>query len=507
MTEEHGYEVERLWYSPPRLEVPRGWLVYSLDFVLAAIQGCAADPLRVRRTRGWIFLGSLVCMGMAVVQAILMLLAWIPIISSLYETLARVFTRNTAGFFLRACYWKAKLRYLGQDTIIDQYVDIWGPRSISIGSRCHIDTNVRLAAGEQRHGQHGFIKIGSYVHLGPGVHIAGRGGVVVRDLVGISADAHIYSATNSIENPSDPGMLISMSHIAPHDQQHVVEGPVHIGEYAFVGMMARILPGVRVGRGAVVHANAHVTRSIPPFANYGGVASGRLIGWRRPRRLSSRLAGQIATLSETEELLPGVGRIRQVLDPGECSTLEAVMDLHFEAFAAGVTTQLGRSFVYRYYRAMVASDDSALWVAEQNGEVIGFLGVTKNRRRFESVNRSGQARLLAAWRLVTLRLSPGAVIRAYRKKHLSREYAVTAELLSIVVAPSARRLGLGRRFLDAWMKDLRAAGIPTFLVFTDNIEGLNFYQKYGGECLFKFRMGSLWSACFRFDVEQPTASG
>lgn len=281
--------IAEMWYVPARIPTPKGWLVYSLDLVLATLQGCMADPSKVRRTplrlaAGWIILAL-----MAVGQTIIMALASIPVVSWFVETFCRVFTRNGAGFFFRACYWKAKLKHLGQDTIIDQYVEIWGAKNVSIGSNCHIDTNVRLGAGERSQGQHGSIEIGDFVHLGPGVHIAGRGGVRIGDFVGISANAHLYSATGVVLRPEDPGQLISMSHMAPHDQQHVYEAPIEIGEYAFIGIMARVMPGVTVGRGAIVHANAEVTRSIPSFANFGGVSGGRQIGWRRPRRPSPHL--------------------------------------------------------------------------------------------------------------------------------------------------------------------------------------------------------------------------
>ncbi len=287
--------IAETWYVPARLPAQRGWLVYSLDLVLATLQGCMADPSKVRRTPLRLAAGWIVLALMGIGQAVVMALAVIPVVSWFVETCCRVFTRNSLGFFFRACYWKAKLRHLGQDTIIDQYVEIWGAKNVSIGSNCHIDTNVRLGAGERSQGQHGSIEIGDFVHLGPGVHIAGRGSVKVGDFVGVSANAHLYSATGVVLRPQDPGQLISMSHMAPHDQQHVFEAPIEIGEYAFIGIMARIMPGVTVGRGAIVHANAELTRSIPPFANFGGISGGRQIGWRRPRRRSPHLQGDERT--------------------------------------------------------------------------------------------------------------------------------------------------------------------------------------------------------------------
>ncbi len=502
---EDGRAIERLWYIPPRPVPPQGFLVYSRDFILAAMQGRITAPHQVSRAWYWQILAILVLSIMGLVQAVLMLLALLPITSCLLETLSRVFTRNAAGFFLRACYWKAKLKYLGQDTIIDQSVEIWGPAAVSIGSQCHIDTNVRLAAGERRQQQHGWITIGDCVHLGPGVHIAGRGGVKIGDFVGIMANSHLYSATGVLLHPSDPGRLISMTHMAPHDQQHVVEAPIHIDDYACVGMMSRIMPGVRVGRGAVVHANAELSQDVPAFANVGAIPRGRQIGWRKPRRPSPFLIRAAAALeteiAAVEETGPAAGiRIRELLDSNEAATIGQVIGLHVQAFPDGVTTQLGRRFLHQYYVAMVNSHGGSLWIAERDGEVCAFLGCATDRFAFERAHRSGAARMLAMWRFLTFRLSPTAVLRSLRKKRLAHAASDRAELLSIVVSPTLRRSGLGKRFLNIWLQRLRLANIGEFIVFTDNPEGIGFYEKYGGETLFKFQMRSVWSACYRFRV-------
>ncbi|HKQ46828.1 MAG TPA: acyltransferase [Phycisphaerae bacterium] len=278
--------IGRQWYTAPTPPPPRGWLVFNKDFVLAALQGCMADPTLARPTGPWMLLTRIVMAVMAVLQAIIIGLARIPVLSWAVEIIARTFTRNGFGFFLRSAYWKGQLKSLGQNTIIDQNVEIWGAENVTIGSHCHIDTFVRLGAGNRKQGQRGSIEIGNYVHLGPGVHIAGRGGVKIGDLVGVSANAHIYSATGVAMIPSDPGLLVSMSHMAPKDQQLVNEAPVLIEDYAFIGIMARIMPGVTIGRGAIIHANTELARSVPAFSNFGGTPRGRHIGWRKPLRRS-----------------------------------------------------------------------------------------------------------------------------------------------------------------------------------------------------------------------------
>jgi maltose O-acetyltransferase len=65
-------------------------------------------------------------------------------------------------------------------------------------------------------------------------------------------------------------------------------GSVIIDDYVFVGPRAIILPGVKIGKGAVVGAGAVVTKDIPPFKIYGGVPA-REIGERSIQDLHYRL--------------------------------------------------------------------------------------------------------------------------------------------------------------------------------------------------------------------------
>jgi acetyltransferase-like isoleucine patch superfamily enzyme len=63
--------------------------------------------------------------------------------------------------------------------------------------------------------------------------------------------------------------------------------PVSIGDYAWVGMRALILPGVEVGEGAVIGAGSVVTKSVRPWAVVAGNPA-REIG-ERPRGMDYEL--------------------------------------------------------------------------------------------------------------------------------------------------------------------------------------------------------------------------
>ena len=55
--------------------------------------------------------------------------------------------------------------------------------------------------------------------------------------------------------------------------------PIEIGQDCWIGSGARIMAGVTIGNGAVIGANAAVTKDVPPFAIVGGVPA-KIIKYR-----------------------------------------------------------------------------------------------------------------------------------------------------------------------------------------------------------------------------------
>jgi acetyltransferase-like isoleucine patch superfamily enzyme len=55
--------------------------------------------------------------------------------------------------------------------------------------------------------------------------------------------------------------------------------PVRVGDWADVGVNAVVLPGVTIGKGAIVGAGAVVTQDVPAFAIVAGVPA-RFLRWR-----------------------------------------------------------------------------------------------------------------------------------------------------------------------------------------------------------------------------------
>lgn len=99
-----------------------------------------------------------------------------------------------------------------------------------------------------------------------------RGGLVIGDNVSISAHTSILTATHLWR---DPGFAYA-------------ERPVIIEDHAWIGYGATILPGTRVGRGAVIGAGSVAVGDIPPLAVVSGVP-GRVVDSRPEQALDYTL--------------------------------------------------------------------------------------------------------------------------------------------------------------------------------------------------------------------------
>jgi maltose O-acetyltransferase len=100
--------------------------------------------------------------------------------------------------------------------------------------------------------------------IGPGCYVTGPLHVDLMDAVRIGANVYLGYEV----------MLITVSHEVGLSAQRCgpsVSGPIDIGNGVWIGSRAIILPGVRVGDGAVVAAGAVVTKDVAPNTLVAGV--------------------------------------------------------------------------------------------------------------------------------------------------------------------------------------------------------------------------------------------
>lgn len=152
------------------------------------------------------------------------------------------------GCRLRYAVMRRFLKHLGEGSVLERYLQIGRPETVSIGSHCW---------------------------LAEGTFIGGGGGVTIGDWVGFGPDVKVWSDNHRFDDPDRPWLLQGID-----DKPVIIEDDVWLAANVFVA------PGVTIGKGAIVSAGAVVNKSIPPYARVAG-NPGRIVGWRkRPPALS-----------------------------------------------------------------------------------------------------------------------------------------------------------------------------------------------------------------------------
>ncbi len=119
----------------------------------------------------------------------------------------------------------------------------------SMGNRCFVAMGVEFRKGKN-------ITIGENSVLNKKCLLDGRGGkLTIGNNVDIAQEVNIWT----------------LSHDPQDDYYADKGGDVTIEDYVWIASRATILPGVRIGRGAVVGAGSVVTKDVPPMTLVAGV--------------------------------------------------------------------------------------------------------------------------------------------------------------------------------------------------------------------------------------------
>lgn len=166
-----------------------------------------------------------------------------------------------AGNWLRSRCLRGFLKHLGCETTIQSGLRVLTPELVSIGDHCN---------------------------LGPDVFITGGGGVTIGNWVGLGPGVKIWSVNHRFDDPDTPWLLQGSIM-----KEVVIEDDVWLAANVFV------MPGVRIGRGAIVSATSLVNKSIPAFAIVAGNPA-RVVGWRKRPDSGQEPSGENAPSSDVE---------------------------------------------------------------------------------------------------------------------------------------------------------------------------------------------------------------
>lgn len=107
------------------------------------------------------------------------------------------------------------------------------------------------------------LSIGHHTLINQNCWVDARGGLTIGSNVSISPAVWLMSVSQDTDSQEVPEKV----------------APIHIEDHVWIGSRAMVLPGVTIGKGAVVAAGAVVSSDVPPYAIVGGIPA-RVIGER-----------------------------------------------------------------------------------------------------------------------------------------------------------------------------------------------------------------------------------
>ncbi len=167
------------------------------------------------------------------------------------------------------CFRTARLQRrfakFGKASTIGKEMVIVNPQDITVGNHTNFQRGCVIESWHfQYMNEYGSITIGDNCNFGEYTHITAinsvkvGNGVLTGRFVVITDNTHGKLDYSDIEK-------------RPEDREVSSKGPTIIEDNVWLGDKAAILPGVRIGKGAIIAANAVVTKDIPAYTIAAGV--------------------------------------------------------------------------------------------------------------------------------------------------------------------------------------------------------------------------------------------
>ena len=197
--------------------------------------------------------------------------------------LIRLFTRSLG--FLVGMFWVSKLSYFiyllkrelvtgftkhtfksfGKNSLLGLQTTIINPKYISIGDNSSITNRVVLSCFEsvKSVGHLPEIIIGNNVSIGEDCHITCANKLIIGN--GVLTGKNVLITDNAHGD-----IDLKTLNVPPLKREVTSKGPVIIEDNVWIGEKASIMPNVHIGKGAIIAANAVVTKNAPAYAVVGG---------------------------------------------------------------------------------------------------------------------------------------------------------------------------------------------------------------------------------------------
>ncbi len=172
---------------------------------------------------------------------------------SLISALGKVITRFFSFFLDIELYLLWLVGYFPSHLIRNLIYRLVG---LKLGSRSTLHMGARFFYPPN-------ITIGRGTIIGDHIFLDGRAKINIGSHTDIASQVMIYNSEHDLSDPSFKA----------------TEEPVTVGDYCFIGPRVIIMPGVNIGRGAIVAGGAVVTKDVPPGTIVGGVPA-KVIGDR-----------------------------------------------------------------------------------------------------------------------------------------------------------------------------------------------------------------------------------
>lgn len=163
-----------------------------------------------------------------------------------------------------------QFRSLGPDCVFEPGVLVFHPETITLGANVYVGHNTILKGYYKNE-----LRVGDETWIGQQCFFHSAGGLTIGARVGVGPGVKIVTSVHTEAGRAVPVLFSPLEF-----------SPVTVEDDADLGVNSVLLPGVTVGRGAIVGAGSVVNRDVAPYTVVAGVPARVL----RERTLEERVA-------------------------------------------------------------------------------------------------------------------------------------------------------------------------------------------------------------------------